>query len=542
MDKQTASILSYGEKHNISSIKFAYGTAGFRSSAAILDPVMFRVGMLAVLRSRFHKGALIGSMITASHNPEGDNGIKLIDPMGEMLEESWEASATTLANCSISELPVMINTMAFALQVNMDLPAHVAIAIDTRPSGSLMRAAVVDGILSLGGQVHDYGLLTTPQLHYIVRCVNTKGAYGDPSEEGYAAKISTAFRTLILASGCSVPLSLKVDCANGIGAPQFAKVAAKIGDILQVTLYNDGTSGKLNDGCGADAVKTTQAAPKGMTFENGDRCATFDGDADRLLYFSKNENKFQMMDGDRIAILVASFVKEQTAAAKLPLSVGLVQTAYANGSSTRYLVEHMQMPVSCAKTGVKHLHHLALEYDIGVYFEANGHGTVIFSDAAIKTISTAQSDKPEEGRALHVLRSLVDLINQAIGDAISDLLLVEAILAFKNLTMSGWAAMYTDLPNKLMVAKIQDRTVIETTDAERQCIAPPGLQNAINDLVKSFPFGRSFVRPSGTEDVVRIYAEADTQKNCDKLAYAVAKLVHTYCNGLGPVPSDPNDN
>lgn len=34
------------------------------------------------------------------------------------------------------------------------------------------------------------------------------------------------------------------------------------------------------------------------------------------------------------------------------------------------------MPVYCTKTGVKHLHHKAQEFDIGVYFEANGHGTV----------------------------------------------------------------------------------------------------------------------------------------------------------------------
>lgn len=32
-----------------------------------------------------------------------------------------------------------------------------------------------------------------------------------------------------------------------------------------------------------------------------------------------------------------------------------------------------------AATGVKHLHQKAEKYDIGVYFEANGHGTVIFN-------------------------------------------------------------------------------------------------------------------------------------------------------------------
>lgn len=35
-----------------------------------------------------------------------------------------------------------------------------------------------------------------------------------------------------------------------------------------------------------------------------------------------------------------------------------------------------QVSVCCTKTGVKHLHHAAQEYDVGVYFEANGHGTV----------------------------------------------------------------------------------------------------------------------------------------------------------------------
>ena len=41
---------------------------------------------------------VIGVMITASHNPAPDNGVKLVDPAGEMLENSWEAIATEVAN------------------------------------------------------------------------------------------------------------------------------------------------------------------------------------------------------------------------------------------------------------------------------------------------------------------------------------------------------------------------------------------------------------------------------------------------------------
>lgn len=46
-----------------------YGTAGFRTSANKLDHIMFRMGLLATLRSKKTK-ATIGVMVTASHNPE----------------------------------------------------------------------------------------------------------------------------------------------------------------------------------------------------------------------------------------------------------------------------------------------------------------------------------------------------------------------------------------------------------------------------------------------------------------------------------------
>lgn len=50
--------------------------------------------------------------------------------------------------------------------------------------------------------------------------------------------------------------------------------------------------------------------------------------------------------------------------------------------------------MACVPTGVKHLHYKALEFDIGVYFEANGHGTVVLKDSAIKLIqSTATNNR-----------------------------------------------------------------------------------------------------------------------------------------------------
>lgn len=43
-----------------------------------------------------------------------------------------------------------------------------------------------------------------------------------------------------------------------------------------------------------------------------------------------------------------------------------------------------------------------------------------------------------------------------------------------------------------------------------------------------YPEGRCFVRPSGTEDVVRVYAEASTQEAADTLANCVAKHVDQF--------------
>ena len=48
-----------------------------------------------------------------------------------------------------------------------------------------------------------------------------------------------------------------------------------------------------------------------------------------------------------------------------------------------------------------------------------------------------------------------------------------------------------------------------------------------------------FVRPSGTEDVVRVYAEAETREAADRLAFAVAQKVYDFALGEGTRPVVP---
>ncbi|XP_072264676.1 phosphoacetylglucosamine mutase [Pyxicephalus adspersus] len=517
-----------------------YGTAGFRTKAEYLDHVMYRMGLLAVLRSKKTK-SVIGVMVTASHNPEEDNGVKLVDPMGEMLAQEWEVYATNLANAEEHELQLVLTNIIKQDSINMQQESFVAIGRDTRPSSESLSCAVIDGVTSLDSKFHDYGLVTTPQLHYIICCRNTDGGYGEPTIEGYYQKLSKAFKELVQqAPGCGgEPICLNVDGANGIGALKLKEMESYLQSVLSIQLFNDSSKGKLNYMCGADYVKVQQKSPEGLDMKPAEPYCSFDGDADRIVYYYNDVNNvFHLLDGDKIATLISTFIKELLLKVNLNLKMAVVQTAYANGSSTRYLEEVIKVPVYCAKTGVKHLHHKAQEFDIGVYFEANGHGTVLFSKKAEEQIKqltqTGATEKIK--KAAEMLENVINLINQTVGDAISDMLVIEAILFLKGLTIQKWDEIYTDLPNRQLKVTVADRKVIETTDAERQTIKPPGLQEKIDELVKTYSMARAFVRPSGTEDVVRVYAEADTQENADALAHKVCLAVFSLAGGVGDQP------
>merc|ERR1712130_153137 len=482
-----------------------------------MDFVVNRTGMLAALRAR-RLGKATGLMITASHNPVQDNGVKVTEPGGEMLVPEWESLATDITNAT--DVDSVIRQIIAQQEISKESNGLVVLGRDTRPSSEYLSFAATEGILKAGGRVINLGIATTPQLHFLTQQLNAGISIQHLSMDHYYTFFSDAF--LKLTKGALGTVT--VDCANGVGSLAAIEFRRRLASRLDIVIVNDG-GGVLNQDCGADFVKTRQTAPVGMQLTAGARYCSLDGDADRLVYYFQGE-KFVLLDGDRIAALIVTYLQQKLGAGT-KVKMGVVQTAYANGASTNYL-QSKGIATACTKTGVKHLHHAALDFDIGVYFEANGHGTILFAPESIDKLKN-------EGQEDVLL--LANLVNQTVGDALSDMLAVEAVLHLLGWTMDDWARMYDDYPNRLMKVVIADRAVITTTNAERTCVTPGGLQTELDSLVSSKTNGRSFVRPSGTEDVVRVYAEAATKAECDALSLDVANLVYKMADGRGPKPS-----
>lgn len=98
-------------------------------------------------------------------------------------------------------------------------------ARDTRASGPRLATALIEALNSTDTEYTDFKILTTPQLHYLTRCLNTKGTqfeYGDPTEKGYYEKIAASFKAAM--KGRKFNGSVTVDCANGVGGPKLREL------------------------------------------------------------------------------------------------------------------------------------------------------------------------------------------------------------------------------------------------------------------------------------------------------------------------------
>ncbi|OUC39675.1 hypothetical protein D917_04677, partial [Trichinella nativa] len=116
----------------------------------------------------------------------------------------------------------------------------------------------------------------------------------------------------------------------------------------------------------------------------------------------------------------------------------------------------------------------------------------------------------------------------ANGDAMTNLLLAETILQHRDWNIEKWDEMFVDYPCRQLKIKVSNRFAVKTADCDRICVAPSGLWERITELGKKYSYSRAFIRPSGTEDVVRVYAEAGKQEDADDLAALIGKAVQEF--------------
>ena len=394
---QPSEVLRLLEKYPPRLPRYAYGTAGFRYDATVMDAVLVRVAVFCVwwyprLQQQLQGANTIGIMVTASHNDESYNGVKLVEANGEILADpviqgqltEW-VNSDCLENAGKDKHPIrqwlegQSSTTA-----TTDVPTCIIhIGYDTRSHSLPLTELAIKAIRALGGQVLNHGVATTPLLHHVVFHHNPHRVPSmipiRPDGVGYYHLLAYSYYALLRTATSALvtnPKRLVVDCACGVGYPSLQFFSKTLQSILPVTqsspcpsrtfqCINGPGHGPLNENCGSEHVQKSNDTPKWYQAEETVRdesssssweySAAFDGDADRIVFFSSNnnDNNFFLLDGDKIAVLLCDFMQKEVAALQTAcqavqssaastsslgnLRLGAVQTAYANGASTKYL-------------------------------------------------------------------------------------------------------------------------------------------------------------------------------------------------------------
>jgi phosphoacetylglucosamine mutase len=92
----------------------------------------------------------------------------------------------------------------------------------------------------------------------------------------------------------------------------------------------------------------------------------------------------------------------------------------------------------------------------------------------------------------------------------------------------SWINIYSDLPSKQLKIPVSNKQLIQCSEDEMKVLSPSALQLDLDQHVDNVKNGRCFVRPSGTEDVVRIYAEAATASEASNLVEKAVEVIRNH--------------
>ena len=404
----------------------------------------------------------------------------------------------------------------------------VTIGKDTRISGDLLKGSLIAGLCTAGADVLDLGTLPTPGVAWVtvhteadagivisashnpfehngIKIFNGQGfklsdeleekiedivlfghnnvpmkSHGDIGKVTYAAaKASDDYIDHLEASVDSTlgGLRILVDCANGAASATAKRLFDRFSK-LRVDVINADPDGiNINAKCGSTHIESLAAMVKAGGYDMG---IAFDGDADRCLAVDEQGN---LIDGDQIMAACGLALKRQgklegdTIVATVMSNLGLHVWAKENG-----------VKLECTDVGDRHVLERMVEKGYAIGGEQSGH--MIFLEQA------------------------------TTGDGQLTALQMLALLKESGLKASQLFGACPRYPQVLINVPVADN------DAKKAILSSDKLWDAVRAEEEQLADkGRILVRASGTEALMRVMVEAESQETANACAQRLVELV-----------------
>lgn len=400
----------------------------------------------------------------------------------------------------------------------------VFVGRDTRISGEMLEHALIAGLLSVGIRVYKLGVIATPGVAYLVRTEKASAGVmisashnpaldngikffgGDgfkldddreleiealldaaedtlprPSAQGLGTVMEypeglRKYQEFLVSTGVQLEgMHVVLDTANGAASTSARQIFADLG--AQLTVIGENPDGlNINDGVGSTHPEHLQEKVKEVGATIG---LAFDGDSDRLIAVDENG---EIVDGDKIMYIIGSYLsskgllEKNTIVTTVMSNLGFHKALDAKGIQKeitavgdRYVVEEMR------KSG----------YNLGG--EQSGHVVIMdYNTTGDGQLTGVQLTK----------------IMQETGKKLSEL-----------------AAEVTIYPQKLVNIRVEN-------SMKDKAMEVPAIREIIEKMEAEMAGnGRILVRPSGTEPLLRVMAEAPSHEEVDYYVDTIAAVV-----------------
>ncbi|MGK0720271.1 phosphoglucosamine mutase [Streptococcus uberis] len=403
---------------------------------------------------------------------------------------------------------------------------RVFVARDTRISGEMLESALVAGLLSVGIEVYKLGVLATPGVSYLVRTENASAGvmisashnpaldngikfFGSdgfkladdqeleiealldaeedtlprPSAEGLGTLVDypeglRKYEKFLVSTGVNLEgMKVALDTANGAASVSARDVFLDLqADISVIGEQPNGLN--INDGIGSTHPEKLQE----LVNETGSAVGlAFDGDSDRLIAVDENGD---IVDGDKIMFIIGKYLSEKGLLAQNTI----VTTVMSNLGFHKALDQH-GINKAVTAVGDRYVVEEMRQSNYNLGGEQSGH--VIIMDY------------------------------NTTGDGQLTAIQLTKVMKETGMSLSELAAQVTIYPQKLVNIRVDN-------SMKHKAMEVPAIAAIIEKMEAEMQGnGRILVRPSGTEPLLRVMAEAPTDEEVDYYVDTIADVVRT---------------